>query len=415
MNKTSSYSYTVKKIIKLIMGGKMNFDFPIQRDSGQWSKQQKCLFIHSIIQGYDVPDIYVIDDGTDLYEKSSVLDGKQRCTTLKEFYIDELRLSKDLQPIELDGKQYTISGKKFSQLPEELQEEFLDYSIRARKMNGFTDEQIEEQFYRLNNGSTFTVAQKANIKLGNDLADKISEIANSNFFNLKSAFSSRQRKSAETISCVLQTMMLLTGFDYKHMSNSEVFRYAKYLNDQYDNGTFNISELEYCKHLFDRLYTLIPDDIDTSKILKKVHIPSLIMNFEKMESMEEDGDITEDIYKLFLKYWFTDGMKKENYTGTCGQGATQKSKTENRISVLENELLQFIQDITITEDQLTFCDVDNINNIIEKENHYERKESSSNGSEGTGHIIGGVHCEERAENREIKENDSRYSDKSIEN
>lgn len=378
MKRTTGCSYTVKQIIKNITNSKFKFDFPIQRVSGQWTKEQQSLFIHSIIQGYDVPDIYIIDSDTKSYEKSSILDGKQRCTTLLLFYNDEIRLVKDLDIVEFDDKEYDISNKKFSQLPEELQEEFLDCSMRARKLNGFTDEQIEEQFYRLNNGSTFTVAQKANTKLGNVLAEKIAEITNSNFFELKTAFTSRQRKSGEITSCVLQTMMMLTGFNYKHLSNSEVLRYAEYLNKQYESGNFKDDSLKYCKHLFDRLYSVMPDDIDTSKILKKVHIPALVMNFEKMESMEEDGDITEDIYKRFLSYWFTDGMKKDAYVDTCGQGSTQKAKTENRISVLENELIDFVNGTSVADNKPEICDENDTKIILEREEtENENKESNS--------------------------------------
>ena len=44
---------------------------------------------------------------------------------------------------------------------------------------GYTDEQIEDQFYRLNNGCIFTKSQKENVKLGTELAGKIKEIEDS--------------------------------------------------------------------------------------------------------------------------------------------------------------------------------------------------------------------------------------------
>lgn len=341
MNKTSSYNYTVKQIIKYMKSDKMNFDFPIQRESGQWSKKQKSLFIHSIIQGYDVPDIYVINEGTDKYEKDCVLDGKQRCTTIYDFFEDKFAMDKDCMPVELYDKEYDVSGLKYSQLPDELKEEFLDYSIRARKMNGFTDREIEEQFYRLNNGSTFTRAQKANVKLGAELSESVSKISKSSFFVEKANFTPTQKKHGEDMSCVLQTMMVIDGFDYKNLSNSEVLRYADMIHRQNEEGKFNFSKIQHLTYLVNRLGVII-SDIDTGKKLKRVHIPALISNFNYMESLERNGEITESKYKEFFKYWIEDGIESAEYVDTCGQGSTRRTKVEKRIKVINDELLNFI-------------------------------------------------------------------------
>lgn len=341
MNKTSSYSYTVKQIIKYMNNGRMNFDFPIQRESGQWNKKQKSLLIHSILQGYDVPDIYIINEGTSQYEKDSVLDGKQRCTTLKEFYDDGFAMAKDAEPIVLDGKGYEVAGKKYSNLDPEVQDEFLDYNIRARKMNGFTDKEIEEQFFRLNNGSTFTAAQKANVRLGTDLANAVSEIANSSFFKFKAAFSNKQRSSGEIINCVLQTMMIMSNYPFKGISNKDIFQYAETIKTQYENGEFDVELLSRCKHAVNRLYAVVVN-MDVEGILKKTHIPALLCNVITMEGLEESGDLNEDVYKDFLMYWFEEGMQSEEYQVTCGRRSSDRDNAISKVSVINNALLNFI-------------------------------------------------------------------------
>jgi len=341
MNKTSSYSYTVKQIIKYMNNGRMNFDFPIQRESGQWSNKQKSLLIHSILQGYDVPDIYIINEGTSQYEKDSVLDGKQRCTTLKEFYDDCFAMAKDAEPIILDGREFEVAGKRYSHLDSEVQDEFLDYNIRARKMNGFTDKEIEEQFFRLNNGSTFTPAQKANVRLGTDLANAVAEIANSSFFQFKTAFSKKQRASGEIINCVLQTMMILSDFPFKGIANKDIFQYAEAIKEQYENGEFDVELLSRCKHIVNRLYAIIID-METKGILKKAHIPSLLCNVSTMESLEESGDLDEATYKKFLYYWFNEGMKSDEYQATCGRRSSDRINVITKVNLINNALLNFI-------------------------------------------------------------------------
>lgn len=341
MKRPANKSYSVRQLTKKMEKKQLNFDFPIQRESGQWDKNKKGLFIHTLIHGYDTPPVYMINEETESFTKSSVADGKQRLTTILEYYQDGFKLPRNMFTV-YDGQTYDISEKKFSELPEELQEEFLDYLIDIKLLNGFTDEEIEEQFYRLNNGETFTRPQKANVKLGTELADKISDITDSNFFKLKASFSNKQIKSAEPLSCVLQTLILLTGFDYKNMSNNEVLRYAVQIGQEFKGGKFSLEQIEYCKYLYERLYALLPDDKNVKKSLKKVNIPTIIMNLEKMETLESEGMITEEQYKEFLQWWFTEGITSENYLATCGAGSTGKTKTEYRISTMEDALLEFI-------------------------------------------------------------------------
>lgn len=341
MNKTSSYSYSVRQIIKFMNAGRMNFDFPIQRESGQWNTKQKSLFIHSVIQGYDIPDIYIINERTNQYEKDSVLDGKQRCTTLKEFYDDGFYLSKGTDIVVIEGITYDVAGKKYSQLDPVVQDEFLDYLIRARKMNGFTDKEIEEQFFRLNNGSTFTSAQKSNVKLGTGLANAVLEIANSSFFKYKANFSKRQRVSGEVTNCILQTMMILSGYDSKRIANSDIMAFAANIKEQYENGTFDMNLLANCKYAVGRLFNIMVD-MNVEKLLKKTHIPALICNMLKMSELESAGEITENDYREFLEYWFAEGIMSEEYQETCGKRSTDRANVMKRISIINNEMLKYI-------------------------------------------------------------------------
>lgn len=330
---------TVKRIIKEMNGNKLNFDFSIQRDSGQWTNAQKSLFISSVLEGYDIPDIYIICSSTENYEKNSVIDGKQRCTTLKEFYDGKFKLSRKTENIVVDGVEYRIAGKAYKDLPEELVDEFLDYVIYAKKLDSYTDKQIEEQFYRLNNGSTFTTAQKANVKLGNDLSQKISVIANGSFLSNKASMSERQVKSGENMSCVLQTLMLMMDFDYRSMSNSEVLRFASYINDLYDNGEFDTAIIDECKNTYFTINILL-DGIDVSGVLKKVHIPALVYVINDL--LKEDEAYLDSDFKGFLKYWIETGINSDDYRETCGNGSTHKNMVKARIEVIRKHFTNFI-------------------------------------------------------------------------
>ena len=95
----------------------LSFDHPIQRQSAQWSNLQQSLLIHSILANFPVPAIYVQksdaeeadDKGKTLY-KYSVLDGKQRMTTIFSFINGEYALNEETPDAEKDLGEPNLSG-----------------------------------------------------------------------------------------------------------------------------------------------------------------------------------------------------------------------------------------------------------------------------------------------------------------
>ena len=237
MEKRISF-YDIEDLIERMDDKNLTFDYPIQRADGQWDKSQKALLIDSVLKGYIIPHVYIVKDGTEDFSPMSVLDGKQRLTTLYDFAKGKFALPKDMDDIVIikythdsdknaikDEKVYQVAGKKFSDLDPTLKRIFNKFKIDVVLLAGFTDEEIEEQFYRLNNGCTFTKAQKANVKLGTEMAEKIEEIEQCDFFENRACFTNLQRKHGEIKSCILQTMMLLSDFEYKNFGMNEVMRF----------------------------------------------------------------------------------------------------------------------------------------------------------------------------------------------
>lgn len=346
-------NYNLEEIIERMDKKKLTFDYPIQRESGQWDKSQRSLLIDSILNGYFLPEIYIIREGTEDFAPMSVLDGKQRLTTLYEFAKDGFALSNDLDDVTIvdvsfdedknpvkEEYTYPIAKKKFSELAPELQKVFNKYKLEVKLLAGFSDEQIEDQFFRLNNGATFTKSQKANVKLGTELAGKIKEIEECDFFQNRAVFGNLQRKRGEVTNCILQSMMLISGFDYKSFSPNETLRFAEQLNEKH-----NYELIERTKDLFDELLCVLPPydkELDKNG-LKKIHIPILIKNLDTIRKMEET--VSDSEYEAFLLDWFTAGMVCSNYIDFCGHGSTSRVKVEGRISAMEEALHDFLENL----------------------------------------------------------------------
>lgn len=166
--KKFSVPKTVKKLVKSIKEDKIIFNHPMQRKEEQWTDEQKDLLIHSLLSDYPIPPIYAIDaieEGSDY----SILDGKQRLTVLASYIKDEWSLGDNVPEVNIDGIEYNIGGLKFSELPGDVRQELEDANLLMYIFKDCMDDEIEEIFYRLNNGTALTKDQKTRVRLGKDL------------------------------------------------------------------------------------------------------------------------------------------------------------------------------------------------------------------------------------------------------
>ena len=174
----SSITWTCKQVTKMMETDKINFKNLVQR-SFVWEKHRMSELIWSIIMGYPIPPIYA-ERGETENEKVkvySVLDGQQRCTSISKYINDEFSLT-ELKPIpylDEEGNENTIdiSGLKFSELDEELQDIIKDATITVKYFDGLEQNQKAEMFRRLNNGKPLSTKNRtlASAKNIEDLLD----------------------------------------------------------------------------------------------------------------------------------------------------------------------------------------------------------------------------------------------------
>ena len=91
-----------------------------QRRGRIWSASDKAFLVDSVLNGYDVPKIYIADftyfpSSLNSGKKSySVIDGKQRFEAIFDFFDDNLTLSESFNFIE-DGS-LRLAGLSYSEL-----------------------------------------------------------------------------------------------------------------------------------------------------------------------------------------------------------------------------------------------------------------------------------------------------------
>ena len=143
---------SIASIIKKIDRHTIRFDHPLQRESDQWSPSMKGNLVSDILQGNKLHPLIFAEQVINGVPIIWDLDGKQRCTNAYTFSKNGYKVSKTIRrwmikyqtiakdengndildengfPVAVNAE-FDIRGKKFSDLPEELKDRFLDYSF----------------------------------------------------------------------------------------------------------------------------------------------------------------------------------------------------------------------------------------------------------------------------------------------
>lgn len=342
--KKSNIPYNVLQLKKMYERTKiLDFDCPIQRRYGMWNDYKKGLLFHSMLAGFVIPPIYMQkeDKGSKdsrgrAISNYSCIDGQHRLLSIFGFMNDEYPIDENVPTVEVDGEIYELAGKKFSELPEEIQQLISGYTFTIYNLEECTDEEIEEMFFRLNNGSGLSKTQIANVKLGMRLAKFVKETIARKFFTDVCHFTPSQYRRASDERTLLQAMMLLDvkdgDYELVSVSEGEIINYAETLHDNYsDEKRERLTKIiDYLEKGFDQ----------KEKFMKVVNIPMFIYMAD--EALKVDVAAS-DFYEWFKQ--FADKYSPDcDYAQYCSTGSIKKEKVNGRISVLKEDFAEYFKE-----------------------------------------------------------------------
>lgn len=209
--KTSSKECTLQWINDQYSRGIISFSHKLQRPIGQWNPKMKSLLIHSLLVGFPVNPIYTVEENGIIY----TLDGSQRTSTCIEYVNNKFALSKDIPDItiisvengEPVSKNYSIAGKKFKKLDEEVQRLLLSCQLQFCTLSDYTDEDVREMFRRQNSGKSLNGKQLRITKQSDQFSSLVFELANHPFMD--KLMTKAQRKNGTDRDVIIQTFMLI--------------------------------------------------------------------------------------------------------------------------------------------------------------------------------------------------------------
>lgn len=320
----------------------LSFNHPIQRQSAQWDNEQQSLLIHSMLANFPVPAVYVhktesieVDAKGKHSYTYSVLDGKQRMTTVFSFINGEYALSEDIPDVEIEDVTYEIAGKYFEDLDEDVQQKILRFRFNIQAFEDVTDEMIEDIFFRLNNSTPLTKSQKARPLMGVENSIFINDILAGRFFTEKCTFSKMQLKRSDDMCTLLQGMMLLDNkyrdYDFSSISADEVMNYSQYIKNNYPDE---------CKDRLKRIIGFLNNVFYMKdKNLKKVNIPVLFLIADKA--------LAESITGTNFRRWYNSFFEehKKEYNLYCSSGSIKKEKTLGRIEIMTRYFDEYFREL----------------------------------------------------------------------
>ena len=182
----------------------IDMDPPYQRRGRLWSTADKAYLIDSILNGFDVPKIYLADftwADSKLNEKRlpyAIIDGKQRLEAIFDFFDGDLVLNADFvlrssPTLKLGGLGYRDLQRQFATVAEE----FDNFHLHVMSVFAENEEPINELFVRLNRSKALTGAEIRNA-MGGPVPEMLREIASQKFFLENVRFSVKRGQDLNT-------------------------------------------------------------------------------------------------------------------------------------------------------------------------------------------------------------------------
>ena len=121
-----------------------------------WGDKKKMLLIDSIARGIPINALTFYENATEDGIKYEVIDGKQRLTSIFEYFDEKIvpdseKINEETEEEKNEGKEKSeaIANKKWSEVKKGIQDEFLEYEIPIYFVKG-TRQSAVRSFRRMN-------------------------------------------------------------------------------------------------------------------------------------------------------------------------------------------------------------------------------------------------------------------------
>lgn len=302
----ASITWTNKQISKMIEKDTLSFRNVVQRGE-VWERWRMSELIWSIIMNFPIPPIFCersTDENDSKIRRWDCLDGQQRCTTVHKFLNDKFALT-ELKPIHYldeNGEEQAIdiSGLKFSELDEELQDIIKDATINVKYYDDLVQSDKAEMFRRLNQGKALTSKNKT-LASAKDI-ETLLDIGQHELFNQMLTDKARQNKNQVTIVAKALTML--------NKNIEEISFASKDFNPEIESLEITDGEKLELSKVFDYILNVHEELVSNhekdvaKKLYREIHMVSLVPFVQQ--------SIQDGINESMFADWLVGFFKTEN-------------------------------------------------------------------------------------------------------
>lgn len=340
----SSITWTCKQIVKMIDKETISFKNIVQR-SFVWERHRMSELIWSIIMGYPIPPVYAErgESDNDKVKIYDVMDGQQRNTTIYKYLKDEFALT-ELKPIpylDEDGNECTvdISGKKFSELEEELQDIIKDATITVKYFDNLEQHQKAEMFRRLNNGKPLSTKSRTLASAKN--IGSLLDIGSHKLFEEMLTEKSRANKN--------QAVIVVKAWTMLNREVEDISFASKDFNPMIEDIEITTEEKQELVNVFDFITNVHDELVENhekdvaKKLYTETHLVSLIPYVKE--------GINNNINEAMFGEWLVNFFKTENdtdvytnYMEACSGGVARNASIIARHNALGKSYTEFFKE-----------------------------------------------------------------------
>ena len=318
--KISGKNTPVQTLVNKMNRGEISLKHKLQRREGVWNRQMKSLLIDSLLRGYLINPVYIVNDNG----QRCVIDGVQRFSTLRDYVQDKFALSKILDPVIIEETTYEIAGKKISQLDEPVKDELLSASVSVYDLLEYTEKDVREMFRRINSGKPLNSTQKLTADMSDDLSDVVNTMVSHPFF--ERFLTVAQLKNSVDLAIALEILMLSemsNEYDFGSFNRNDKVKFVQYYNDK-----INTEKVAIINQALDKLNESLEDDIKIPKLSVSLCVYGMYRTIKDKKSTEKYIGIIKD----FLANYNTN----EDYLQYCHQGTSNSEAVKGRLDYFRN-------------------------------------------------------------------------------
>lgn len=360
MEKSKSERFLAASLVEKINELRILFNHPAQRESEQWSSKTKGNLISDIIQGNPIPPIILAEqiiDGTSIVWD---IDGKQRCTTIKDYMEDAFKISRNIRRYEISYQVYRkdengevilndrgvpmmewtkfdIRNKKYSQLPDELQKAIRDYVVDATLYLNCSDDDIIYHIERYNDGRAMNCSQKGVAHLGVDFARKTKAVSGSEFFKDHGDYKMSEFRNGTIERVVVESIMATNYIDSWKKSQEDMCVYIK------DNAVDE--DFDALEENIDNISKVITDDVEHMFTSRDSFIWFALYAKFISYGVKDDSQFIDFLreFNESLHSQKVNGISYDDYNDKT-KGTKDKYVVQGKLMVLENLMFEFLDE-----------------------------------------------------------------------